>query len=149
MKKLLFILTVAINIFFCGNGIAALQSDSIPLDNNTAYNYYLKKSKDQRKLSTILSISGGALATTGMILAVSQLSGFMKQGSKYHDYGSIPDIIGPCGLALILIAVPINLESRKNKKRSQLYLHPEISGINGITQRSTAYTGLGLRLNLR
>ena len=53
MKKLLFILTVAINIFFCGNGIAALQSDSIPLDNNTAYNYYLKKSKDQRKLSTI------------------------------------------------------------------------------------------------
>jgi hypothetical protein len=146
MKKLPFILTVAINIFFCVNGIAALQSDSIPLDNSTAYNYYLKKSMNQKKLSTILSISGGVIAGVGMTLAVSQLSAFMKPGSKTHDYGSIPDILGPGGLALIVAAVPIALESRKNKKRSQLYLQPQVSEIKGITQKSIAYTGLEIGL---
>ena len=146
MKKLPFILTVAINIFLCGNGIAALPSDSIPLDNNTAYNYYLKKSKDQRKLSTILSISGGALTTTGMILAVSQLSGFMKQGSKYHNYGSAPDILALSGAALVVTAIPIAIESRKNKKRSQLYVKSEISGIKSFSQKPDVYTGLGVNI---
>jgi hypothetical protein len=43
-------------------------------------------------------------------------------------------------------AVPIALESRKNKKRSQLYLQPQVSEIKGITQKSIAYTGLEIGL---
>jgi len=148
MKKLVTILIASINIFFCSDGIAAFRSDTIPLNKNTAlYDLYLKKSKDQKKLSAILSISGGLIGTTGMILGVSQLSGFMDPKAKHHDYGSAPEILSACGIALVLAAIPITLESRKNKKRSDLYLHPEVSEIKSITQKPIVYTGMRVSIS--
>lgn len=149
MKILPVILPLVIFVLLNNNVIAACKRDTVPSQNNMdIYYQYLKKSNVQKKTGLILGISGGALAATGMMLALSELSGlFHSNGTTtYRDYGSTPGILAACGGAMVVAAIPFSIESRKNKKKAQLYIAGNKIITPGI-QQAYAHAGLGIKIN--
>ena len=149
MKTLL----IFIMITFVGAAIISTKAQSNTDSLSQHLNYktmakdYLKKSHDQRKVSSIMFIGGGAMAVTGVILAAASFKGFFDPNVPDKDYGSAPDILGIGGMVIMAAGVPIAIASHSNKKKARLSMNKESVFILPGTKSATSFTAIALKLN--
>ncbi|MEP6615768.1 MAG: hypothetical protein ABJA57_04285 [Ginsengibacter sp.] len=148
MKQLIFM--IVINLAFPGQKtIAAIYRDTVPGRSSQSYYYELiKKSNAQKRASIIMGTAGGALAITGISLGLSELSGLFNPYAKHPNNGSAPEILAIGGAALIVASIPFAIESKKNKRKGRLFINGETSAIAPLLQRISAFTAIGVKINL-
>ena len=101
---------------FSGYGFSQALQPAHPVDKD----YYLLESKKQRKVATIMGISGGALMTAGLIIAIIEAvdwgmelaDGDGKDGK--FSYGAVVFVTGG---VILLGSIPFTIAARKNKTR--------------------------------
>ena len=108
---------------------------------------YLKKSHDQRKISSIMFIGGGSMALIGGILAVSSLDGLFDPNAPIKNYGSAPDILGIGGMVIVAAAIPIMIAAKANKKKAKLYMSEENISISPGVQTNSSLIAMGIKIN--
>jgi len=145
MKKsfFLFLLIATVSIT---QVYAASMKDTIPSTdplNDAAF--YQHKAKTQRTAGVILLSSGAVMATTGLILTLSELDGLFEPGNPAaKDYGNWPDVLGYGGLILMVASIPFFILSHKNKRRAKLIggTAPASLSIPGYHPKSQVYAGI-------
>lgn len=95
--------------------------DTLPTaDSATVGLMYKKKAKTTLVTGVILSCAGVIAAGVGTGLTLASLAHLFEPG--YKDYGSLPEILGYGGLALIAASVPLYIISGKHHRKAKLYL---------------------------
>lgn len=122
MKKRAFIFVTF--LFLLAADVSGVnRTDTLPLADSSAVGLmYKKKAKTMLVTGVILSSAGVVAAGIGMGLALATLSHLFEPGYQGKDYGSLPDILGYGGVALIAASVPLYIISGKNKRKAKLYL---------------------------
>ena len=122
MKKKAFIFVTF--FFLLATGVSGVnRADTLPLVDSAAVGLmYKKKAKTMLVTGVILSSVGVVVAGIGMGLALATLSHLFEPDYQGKDYGSLPDILGYGGLALIAASIPLYIISGKNKRKAKLYL---------------------------
>ena len=79
---------------------------------------YLKKSKNQKTTGFVLLTSGSILATIGLTMTLSNLSGLFDPNDPPEHSSTTADILGYSGLAIAAGSIPFFVASSKNKKKA-------------------------------
>jgi hypothetical protein len=122
MKKLL-VFTVVMSISLLGNkATAELISDIGPskiINQTSVYEEYLKKSHDQKKVSTIMLIGGSVMFVTGISLTASSFEGLFDPNNRStpKDYGSAPDLLAIGGGLMLAAQYQLQLPPKKIKRK--------------------------------
>jgi hypothetical protein len=114
--------------------------------------YYLLKSKKQRKTATIMGISGGVLMTAGLIVGIVDATDATLdavddgEGSKFSG-GAVLFVAG--GIVL-LGSIPFSIAAHNNKRRYMRFsLQPQrIPGFLQTTELWKFTPGLTVRIGL-
>ena len=122
MKKKAFIFVTF--FFLVTTNVSGVNTaDTLPLVDSAAVGLmYKKKAKAALVTGIILSSTGVIAAGVGMGLALASLNHLFEPGYQRKDYGSLPDILGYGGLALIAASIPLYIVSGKYKRKAKLYL---------------------------
>jgi hypothetical protein len=112
---------------------------------------YLKKSKNQKTTGIILLVGGLTVAGTGLVIVLSDLSHLFEPGSENVDHGSLPDVLGYGGLAMMAASIPFLIAGGKNKKKamSAALIIEKMPAIRyGSNMLYQSYPAIGLYLQL-
>jgi hypothetical protein len=142
---------ILIVIFIIGNNAnAAFVYDTVPKisNNQPAYTQLMKKYHNQKTISTVMIVTGGAMALVGFSLAVSGLSHLFEPGYTPPDYGSAPDILGIGGLIILAAAIPIKFIAKKNKRKAQMFIDNESMLITPQIKKASRLTSVGIKITL-
>lgn len=77
---------------------------------------YLRKAKNQKTAGKIVLAAGGAMAMTGILIAVSNLD--FSTTRTDDNTGNAADIIGYSGVTVMAASIPLFMASSKNKKKA-------------------------------
>jgi hypothetical protein len=128
---------------------AQTSKDSININYQSMAAEYSKKSRSQKRASTILGSAGVISGLIGLGLGASSLSGlFDPTAPPAKNYGSAPDILMIGGAVLIGTAIPISLAARKNKKLAKLYMKKENVMLTPATKAIAQITSVGIKIGL-
>ncbi len=79
---------------------------------------YLKKSNHQKTTGIVLAVSGTVLATIGLTMTLSNLTGLLDPNDPPRHNSNTADILGYSGLAIAAASIPFFIASSKNKKKA-------------------------------
>jgi hypothetical protein len=79
---------------------------------------YLKKSKNQKTTGIVLLTTGSVMATVGLAMTLSNVSGIFDPNDPPRHNSSTADILGYSGLAIAAASIPFFVASSKNKKKA-------------------------------
>lgn len=79
---------------------------------------YLKKSRKQKTTAVVLLTSGSILATVGLAMTLSNLSGLFDPNDPPEHSSTTADILGYSGIAVAAGSIPFFVASSKNKKKA-------------------------------
>lgn len=82
--------------------------------------YYLLKSKKQRKVATIMGVSGGALMTAGLIIGIIEVADWsmdLADGDGKDGKFSNGAVLFVTGGVILLGSIPFAIAAHRNKKR--------------------------------
>ena len=79
---------------------------------------YLKKSNHQKTTGIVLATSGSLLATIGLVMTLSNVSGLFDPNDPPRYNSNTADVLGYSGLAIAAASIPFFIASSKNKKRA-------------------------------
>lgn len=125
MKKTTF--TFVTFLFLLATDVSGVnRTDTLPLADSAAVGLmYKKKAKTELVTGIVLSSAGAIAVAVGLVLAESELDNLghlFEPGYQNKDYGSLPEILGYGGLALIAASVPLYIISAKHKRKAKMYL---------------------------
>ncbi len=79
---------------------------------------YLKKSNRQKTTGIVLAVSGTVLASVGLVMTISNVSGIFDPNDPPRYNSNTADILGYSGLAIAAASIPFFIASSKNKKKA-------------------------------
>ena len=79
---------------------------------------YLKRSKKQKTTGIVLLTSGSILATTGLAIALSDLSGLFDPNEPARHNSATADILGYSGLVIPAGSIPFFIASSRNRRKA-------------------------------
>lgn len=79
---------------------------------------YLKKSKSQKTIGIVLLTSGSVIATVGLAMTLSNVSGIFDPDNPPRHNSTTADILGYSGLVIAAGSIPFFIASSKNKKKA-------------------------------
>ncbi len=110
MKKII-ALTLLLAFAAASFGQQSVQKQSSTQDD------YLKKSKTQKTIATILLVGGAASLLTGRLIPKGEFEGGFIFTSSYKNDG-IKSTLGGIGSLSMLASIPFYIASSKNKRRA-------------------------------
>lgn len=105
-------------------------------------NIYYEKYKKQKKNATILSVTGGVLLFTGIIISQqkSESANLVFSKSEVTGYS-----IATLGVFSIISSIPFYVSAEKNRKKS-ITISPNLNSFNTIDKKQTNF-GLSITYN--
>jgi hypothetical protein len=144
MKKtavIILILTIAAPVF-------SQRTDTVPV---LTRQYYLTKSKNQKKTAKILLVSGTVMSGVGLGITLSNLNGlFDPNQPEPPNNGKLADVLGYSGLVIAAASIPLFIAASKNEKKGMSLslknqMIPEFQG-TGFVYRSFPSLSLTIRI---
>jgi hypothetical protein len=79
---------------------------------------YLTKSKNQKTTGIVLLATGSVMATIGLAMTLSNVSGLFDPDDPPRYNSTTADILGYSGLAVAATSIPFFVSSSKNKRKA-------------------------------
>lgn len=99
---------------------------------------YLKKSKNQKTTGIVLLATGSVMATIGLAMTLSNVSGLFDPDNPPRYNSTAADILGYSGLAVATASIPFFISSSKNKKKAfNLSLNNDV--IQAFNEKKLSY----------
>lgn len=146
MKKIICLLT----ILFCLKTVnisATILRDTLPLVDSADGLIFQNKAKEQATTGGVLLAGGIIMGGVGFGLAMSGLSHLFDPNYHPKDYGSLPEILGFGGLALVVTGVILLIASKRNKRNARIILGNKRLSLPRATFKMKRYTSAGLVIN--
>ena len=100
---------------------------------------YLEKGRSQKKIGSILLVSGVAVAGMGLLVNIHRVFGQGKEETYTYYY---------VGAGLAVLSVPFLIGAGQNKKAGELILRKESVQLAGIPPSKPDGFSMGIRINL-
>lgn len=127
MKKIIGLLLV-FSFLKAANVSATVYSDTLPVFDSSDALMFQTKSKGKATAGTLLLTGGTIMGGVGFGLAISGLNHLFDPNYQPKDYGSLPEILGFGGLALMAAGVILLIACKRNKRKSRIIVsHQRLS----------------------